>query len=124
MILSSVGLYKDICAQIYWVMRGHRGTKLEFAKLIRICFLNYNMHIVGDLIAKPQEVRLIYTMILKEWQVRFRHVLREQNKVVNFIAKMSTRALNVKCYFGEPPECVRALLENDIQQFRIRRNSQ
>ncbi|MBA0807231.1 hypothetical protein Gohar_023049 [Gossypium harknessii] len=52
-----------------------------------------------------------------------RYAVEKQNKVANCIAKMSTGDLNVKCYFGEPPECGRALLENDIQQPRIMTNS-
>lgn len=48
------------------------------------------------------KVRLIRTVILKEWQVRFWHVPREQNKDVDCITKMPNRDLNAKCYFDEP----------------------
>ncbi|MBA0762747.1 hypothetical protein Gotri_012323 [Gossypium trilobum] len=72
------------------------------------------------------EARALYERLVAAWHegfLKWKHVPREQNKVANYIEKMSNEDLNVQCYFVEPPKGVQNLLRNDIQQFGIRSDS-
>ncbi|MBA0635277.1 hypothetical protein Godav_022187 [Gossypium davidsonii] len=55
------------------------------------------------------EVRLIHEWYTKDWKVKFRHVLRESNKVVDVVGK-----LNQLIILTNPSRYVRRLLEEDV----------
>ncbi|MBA0634641.1 hypothetical protein Godav_005284 [Gossypium davidsonii] len=64
-------------------------------------------------ISNIAEVRLIHEWCNKDWKVKFRHVLRGSNKVVDCLAKTAIRKLNQVVLFLVPPQYVIRLLEED-----------
>ncbi|KAK5836939.1 hypothetical protein PVK06_012745 [Gossypium arboreum] len=124
MIISKTEIFQIETRALYeglvvaW-QEGLQQIKVESTKAILIDVVS-NKYAVDNNLSK---VRLTHIMLTKSWQVRFQHVPREQNNVADCIANMLIGDLNVKCYLVEPPKCVQALLENDIQQFGIRVDS-
>ncbi|MBA0798627.1 hypothetical protein Gohar_009199, partial [Gossypium harknessii] len=50
------------------------------------------------------------------WQVKFRHVLKEGNKVADSLAKTAVRQFNQLVVITDPPQYVRSLLEEDVRR--------
>ncbi|MBA0758181.1 hypothetical protein Gotri_021202 [Gossypium trilobum] len=64
-------------------------------------------------ISNIAEVRLIHKWCNKNWKVKFRHVLRGSNKVVDCLTKAAIGKLNQVVLFPIPPQYVIWLLEED-----------
>ncbi|MBA0605425.1 hypothetical protein Godav_018006, partial [Gossypium davidsonii] len=64
-------------------------------------------------ISNIAEVRLIHEWGNKNWKVKFKHVLRGSNKVVDCLTKVAIGKLNQVVLFPIPPQYVIRLLEED-----------
>lgn len=64
-------------------------------------------------ISNVSEVRLIQEWCHKDWKLKFRHILRDSNKVANCLAMAVTRGLNHLTLFEDPPSYITCLLEDD-----------
>lgn len=59
------------------------------------------------------KVRAIHEWCTKDWKVKFRHVLRDSNKVADGLAMMEMERLNQVSIYQDPPQNVICLLEED-----------
>ncbi|MBA0574646.1 hypothetical protein Golob_001834, partial [Gossypium lobatum] len=64
-------------------------------------------------ISNIAEVRLIHEWCNKDWKVKFRHVLRGSNKVVDCLTNATIGKVNQVVPFPVPPLCVIRLVEED-----------
>ncbi|MBA0596228.1 hypothetical protein Gorai_013057, partial [Gossypium raimondii] len=65
-------------------------------------------------ISNIAEIRLILELCSKDWQIKFRHISRDSNKVANQLAKMDEDKINCSVTLKDPPLFVHDLLEKDI----------
>ncbi|MBA0600487.1 hypothetical protein Gorai_006674, partial [Gossypium raimondii] len=65
-------------------------------------------------ISSIAEIRLIHEWCSKDWQIKFRHILWDSNKVVDKLAKMDEDRINCLVMLEDPPLSVRDLLKKDI----------
>lgn len=96
-----------------------RQIEVESDNVILIDIINNHYAMDNNL----SEVRLIHSLLVKDWQVRFWHNPREQNKVVDHLVNIITGDLNRLCTFKELPTSVRILLSVDLQQLKTMRIS-
>ncbi|MBA0549022.1 hypothetical protein Golob_020083 [Gossypium lobatum] len=73
-------------------------------------------------ISNIAEVQLIHEWCNKNWKVKFRHVLRESNKVVDCLAKAAIGKLNQVVLFPILPQYVIRLLEEDTHDSLYEKN--
>ncbi|MBA0787448.1 hypothetical protein Gotri_028194 [Gossypium trilobum] len=74
-------------------------------------------------ISNIAKVRLIHEWCNKDWKVKFRHILRGSNKVVDCLAKAAIRKLNQVVMFRVPPQYVIRLLEKDTHNYLYEGNT-
>ncbi|MBA0556451.1 hypothetical protein Golob_026552, partial [Gossypium lobatum] len=74
--------------------------------------------IVSDYAANNNlsELCLIHDICNQDWQLKFRHVLREQNRLADCMAKVVLSELNRLLAFENPPDHVRSLFEEDAHR--------
>ncbi|KAK5845809.1 hypothetical protein PVK06_002038 [Gossypium arboreum] len=77
------------------------GLKQAWMKGYKQVQINYNNALLIDTIrngfasiSNIREVRLIHEWCHKDWKIKFRHILRESNKVADYLAKAAIRGLN------------------------------
>lgn len=75
---------------------------MESHGVILIDIIN-NDYAVDDSIS---EVRFVHFLLVKGRKVKFQHILREQNKVANYLTKMTIENLIIVCTFKESPTSV------------------
>ncbi|MBA0648466.1 hypothetical protein Goklo_016183, partial [Gossypium klotzschianum] len=66
-----------------------------------------------------EKTRSIHRWCLKYWEVKFRHIQEEANRVADCIAKADGGMMDQFVIFLEPPRYVRELLEYDIRQLLL-----
>ncbi|MBA0870296.1 hypothetical protein Goshw_010551, partial [Gossypium schwendimanii] len=86
------------------------GMKLAWLKGFKQVEINYDNAMLIDTICNGfasisniAEVRIIHEWCNKDWKVKFRHVLRGNNKVVNCLVKAAIKKLNQVVIFPVPP---------------------
>ncbi|MBA0696658.1 hypothetical protein Goari_003192 [Gossypium aridum] len=96
------------------------GMKLAWLKGFKQVEINYDNAMLIDTICNRfasisniAEVRIIHEWCNKDWKVKFRHVLRGSNKVVDCLVKAAIKKLNQVVLFPVPPQYIIRLLEDD-----------
>ncbi|MFQ6625015.1 hypothetical protein Gotur_003807 [Gossypium turneri] len=62
---------------------------------------------------------IIHDWCSKNWEVKFRHIQRNVNKVVDCIAKTDGGVIEQLIILEDPPHYVRCWLEEDIRQSSV-----
>ncbi|KAK5832187.1 hypothetical protein PVK06_015987 [Gossypium arboreum] len=66
--------------------------------------------------SKYSEVRQVYEWCFKDWVVTFYQILRDNNSVVDCIAKEVRGEMEKLIIHVDPPKYVRSILEDDIHR--------
>lgn len=65
------------------------------------------------------ELRLVYDMIIKDWDVRIRHIPHDQNKVTDYLTKVVNLVLTRLILLDDPPLVVKKFLLVDFNLSRL-----
>ncbi|KAG8480267.1 hypothetical protein CXB51_024825 [Gossypium anomalum] len=90
--------------------RGSRQAELECDNVLLVDVLWNGLAAISSI----AEIRLIHEWCSKDWQIKFRHVSRDSNKVADQLAKMDEDRINCLVTLEDPPLFVQDMLEKDI----------
>ncbi|XP_016702055.1 uncharacterized protein [Gossypium hirsutum] len=82
--------------------RGFRQIEVESDNSFLINVLQNDLAVVSSI----DEIRLILDWYSKDWQVKFRYIQRDSNKVVDQLAKMDRGRVNCLVIHEDPPHSV------------------
>nr|KJB13439.1 hypothetical protein B456_002G074600 [Gossypium raimondii] len=82
--------------------RGFRQVEVESDNSFLINVLRNDLAAVSSI----DEIRLILDWYSKDWQVKFRYIQRDYNKVVDQLAKMDRGRVNCLVIHEDPPHSV------------------
>ncbi|MBA0813798.1 hypothetical protein Gohar_027620, partial [Gossypium harknessii] len=90
--------------------RGFGQAELECDNVLLVDVLRNGLATISSIV----EIRLIHEWCSKDWQIKFRHISRDSNKVADQLAKMDEDIINCLVTLEDSPLSVRDLLEKDI----------
>lgn len=91
--------------------RGFRRIEIECDNVVIIDGLRNGL---AEAVSSIDEVQLIHELYIDEWQIKFGHISRDNNRVADQLVKSSGDRINSLKIFENPPTSIKNLLEEDI----------
>ncbi|MBA0706165.1 hypothetical protein Golax_018291, partial [Gossypium laxum] len=98
--------------EIGGVIRGPNGELIWVFEMV-VGFRNSKLSTASNTYS---EVRLIQDWCFMDWEIKFCTILRESNRVADFIAKEAGGTMELLVIHNDPPNSIKHLLEDDILQ--------